>query len=202
MCLHNLAELKFRLEESKKYAAKLSQWNSHFSLATEKHITHFPIHHILAVLMASTKLFIDTYFAWRAWIIPILLFLILRHLRHGGHWILLSPTYCICSTSPIVSWCIITCIHTRHQGGGGRKSEGVDVNDRLGERKCVSSVGTQKDLSQGTKRIAQGLRLFYQRHLAQVTITCSPAATAATCIYAHILWTLGSDWSTAVASPF
>lgn len=30
----------------------------------------------------------------------------------------------------------------------------------------------------GAKRIAEGLRLFYQRHLAQVTITCRPAAPA------------------------
>lgn len=30
----------------------------------------------------------------------------------------------------------------------------------------------------GTKRIVEGLRLFYQRHLRQVTITCRPAAPA------------------------
>lgn len=34
----------------------------------------------------------------------------------------------------------------------------------------------------GTKRIAEGPKLFYQRHLAQVTVTCIPAA-AGMCSY-------------------
>lgn len=48
----------------------------------------------------------------------------------------------------------------------------------------------------GTKRIAQGLRLFYQRHLAQVTITCRPAAPArrCICIRVYMAFTLYRPW--------
>lgn len=58
----------------------------------------------------------------------------------------------------------------------------------------MSSLGTQRDLSQGTKRIAEGLQLFYQRHLVQVTITCNPAATGMyihTPVCTQVLWILG-----------
>lgn len=66
------------------------------------------------------------------------------------------------------------CSHgIRREVVGGPR--GGDVNDRLDEmieRRCMSSMGTKRDLSKRLRGLQKGRRLFYQRHLAQVTITC------------------------------
>lgn len=47
-------------------------------------------------------------------------------------------------------------LHPWHQGGGGRRSKGVDVNDRLDEMSEMSSMGTQRDLSQELRGLQKG----------------------------------------------